>query len=63
LLHYEFDFVVRAIEVYKKKNGAPINLLFENACDQHIFPHALEFCAQFIDFLFWDLLVSLFHIV
>ncbi len=62
-LCYEFDFVVRAIEVYKKKDGASLNLLFENACDQHTFPHALELCAQFIDFFLMDWLVSLFHIV
>jgi uncharacterized protein with PQ loop repeat len=62
-LCYEFDFVVQAIKVYKKKDGSLINLLFENACDQHTFFHALELCAQFIEFFFLDLLVSLFHVV
>jgi hypothetical protein len=51
-LCYEFDFVVRAIEVYKKKDGSLINLLFENAYDQHTFLHALELCAQFIEVFF-----------
>jgi hypothetical protein len=35
-------------EIYKKIESSLINLLFENACDQHTFPYALELCAQFV---------------
>jgi hypothetical protein len=52
-LCYEFDFVVRAIEVYKKKDDSPIlvtNTLF--LMPLNFVPNSLNFFSRFAFFLF-----------